>query len=108
MALIKCPECGKEISDSVLVCPNCGKQLREPKRSFIGKVFKWLFYGYNAFMLLWLVGGLSNVSEMEAHSAAEQAGAAIGTGMGVMFILIIWFFGAGILGLLTFVTRAKK
>lgn len=24
MALIKCPECGKEISDKALTCPNCG------------------------------------------------------------------------------------
>lgn len=24
MALIKCPECGKEISDKALACPNCG------------------------------------------------------------------------------------
>lgn len=24
MALIKCPECGKEISDSAKTCPNCG------------------------------------------------------------------------------------
>lgn len=24
MALIKCPECGKEISDKALSCPNCG------------------------------------------------------------------------------------
>lgn len=24
MALIKCPECGKEISDSAITCPNCG------------------------------------------------------------------------------------
>lgn len=24
MALIKCPECGKEISDKATVCPNCG------------------------------------------------------------------------------------
>lgn len=24
MALIKCPECGKEISDSAQMCPNCG------------------------------------------------------------------------------------
>lgn len=26
MALIKCPECGKEISDRALKCPQCGKQ----------------------------------------------------------------------------------
>ena len=24
MALIKCPECGKEISDQAANCPNCG------------------------------------------------------------------------------------
>ena len=24
MALIKCPECGKEISDRAKKCPNCG------------------------------------------------------------------------------------
>ena len=24
MALINCPECGKEISDRVVSCPNCG------------------------------------------------------------------------------------
>ena len=29
MALIKCPECGKEISDKALACPNCGNPLRE-------------------------------------------------------------------------------
>jgi hypothetical protein len=27
MALIKCPECSKEVSDSALTCPNCGYQL---------------------------------------------------------------------------------
>jgi len=24
MALIKCPECGKEVSDTAKACPNCG------------------------------------------------------------------------------------
>ena len=24
MALIKCPECGKEVSDKAAACPNCG------------------------------------------------------------------------------------
>ena len=32
MALIKCPECGKQISDTVRVCPKCGyKRKRESK-----------------------------------------------------------------------------
>ncbi len=29
MALIKCPECGKEISDKAVFCPNCGFPLSE-------------------------------------------------------------------------------
>ncbi|MEZ2452489.1 zinc-ribbon domain-containing protein, partial [Raoultella planticola] len=28
MALVSCPECQKEVSDSALRCPSCGKQLR--------------------------------------------------------------------------------
>ena len=32
MALIKCPECGKEISDKATVCPNCGMPLRREDR----------------------------------------------------------------------------
>ncbi|TGY91001.1 zinc ribbon domain-containing protein [Petralouisia muris] len=28
MALIKCSECGKEISDKATICPNCGMPLR--------------------------------------------------------------------------------
>jgi len=27
MALIKCPECGKEISDKAVSCPNCGSPI---------------------------------------------------------------------------------
>lgn len=29
MALIKCKECGKEISDKAKVCPNCGAPLEK-------------------------------------------------------------------------------
>ena len=28
MALIKCPECNKEVSDRAVTCPHCGYQLR--------------------------------------------------------------------------------
>lgn len=39
MAIIKCPECGQDVSDSAMKCPHCGKQLRKPKRSIMGKIF---------------------------------------------------------------------
>lgn len=31
LALIKCPECGKEISDNATNCPNCGYSFRNSK-----------------------------------------------------------------------------
>lgn len=33
MALIKCPECGKEVSDNATNCPNCGYPLKQPTQS---------------------------------------------------------------------------
>lgn len=31
MSLINCPECNKEISDTVKICPNCGYKIRKRK-----------------------------------------------------------------------------
>lgn len=33
MAIIKCPECGKDVSDKATVCPNCGCPQEELKKS---------------------------------------------------------------------------
>lgn len=38
MALIKCPECGKEISDKASSCPNCGCPIAEMSTSGIVKI----------------------------------------------------------------------
>ena len=35
MALIKCKECGHEISDEALACPNCGKPQRDKPPSLL-------------------------------------------------------------------------
>ena len=34
MALIKCPECGKDVSDSAPTCPHCGYQLKKTTSSY--------------------------------------------------------------------------
>ncbi|HEY7413942.1 MAG TPA: zinc ribbon domain-containing protein [Ktedonobacteraceae bacterium] len=40
MALIQCPECGKEISDQAASCPHCGRPLRtEVWRHWINHIF---------------------------------------------------------------------
>ena len=38
MALIKCPECGKEISDKANACIHCGYPLNEQKEEFYKKI----------------------------------------------------------------------
>ncbi|WP_353612827.1 zinc ribbon domain-containing protein [Mangrovibacter phragmitis] len=108
MPLINCPECSTEVSDTALKCPKCGVQLRKPKRGFFGKLVKWGFVGFNILMAIWLIGGMNSASEgMQALSGAEQAGAAIGTGIGAMLILGIWVIGDIILGLFVLFTRPK-
>ena len=34
MALINCPECGKEISDQAISCPNCGTPIKKGELKF--------------------------------------------------------------------------
>lgn len=107
MAIIKCPECGQDVSDSAMKCPHCGKQLRKPKRSIMGKIFLWLFYIFNALMLLWLIAGITAVPDTQQMDEFEKAGTAIGTGIGVMAIFTIWVIGDIITGLLALMTRPK-
>lgn len=39
MALLNCPECGKEISEFAKVCPNCGIKIRKSKKKIILLIF---------------------------------------------------------------------
>ena len=109
MALINCPECQAEVSDTALKCPKCGVQLRKPKRGFFGKLIKWGFIGFNILMAIWFIGGMGAATDgMDAMSEAEKAGAAIGTGIGAAMILSIWVIGDIILGLFVLFTRPKS
>ncbi len=109
MAMIKCPECSEEVSDSAMKCPKCGVQLREAKRGFFGKLIKWVFIGFNLLMGAWIIGGtMSNVDKIDGLSGAEEAGAVIGTGLGVVMLMAIWVVGDIILGLFVLFTRPKS
>lgn len=109
MAMINCPECSSSVSDSALKCPSCGVQLRKLKRSFMGKLIKWSFIGFNILMAAWLWGGMNNATEnIDQLSGASQAGAIIGTGIGAALILGIWVIGDIILGLFVLFTRPKS
>ena len=110
MALVKCPECGEDISTEAFKCPKCGKTLRKRKRSFMGKLFKWLFILFNILMVVWLVTGMNAASNVvsSAASEAERAGAAIGTGIGVAMLLGVWGIGDVVLGIFVLLTRPRE
>jgi hypothetical protein len=76
----------------------------------LGKLIKWSFILFNILMLIWLVGGMNAASDVvnTAMSDAERAGAAIGTGLGAMVVLIIWPVGDIILGMFVLFSRPKK
>jgi hypothetical protein len=78
------------------------------QRSFIGKICKWTFIGFNVLMLVWVIGGMNNVSKIQTSSQAEQIGAGLGAAVGFGAIGIIWMFGAIILGIFVLLTRGNK
>lgn len=110
MALVNCPECSNQVSDTALDCPSCGTSINKLQRSFIGKVFKWLFILFNIFMLVASFKACGGVSEVYSSSQNEyeQAGAAIGTTIGMGLILTVWVFVDIILGLFVLFTRPKR
>lgn len=109
MALIACPECSAHVSDGAMKCPSCGHQIKKLKRGFFGKIFKWFFIIFNVLMAWWMFAGMGAASEhVGVGSSAEQAGAAIGTGIAFTMILGIWVFGDIILGLFVLFTRPKN
>lgn len=78
-------------------------------RSLFGKLMKWLFIGFNVLMLIWMFGAMSAMGSMDApNNSAEQAGQAIGAGIGFTFLLLIWGLGDIILGMFVLFTKRKK
>ena len=60
-------------------------------------------------MTIWFVGGMATASKgiNETTNDTEQAGAIIGTGLGVIMIIFLRVAGAFILGIITLLTRPK-
>lgn len=102
MALINCPECGKEVSDTSYKCPNCGFVLKEAKRGFVGSIFHFLFLAYNAIMLLMIGAFMFGIAGSDSGDSAAAAGT-LGTGI----LVTIWVIGALPLGIMSYITRPK-
>lgn len=109
MSLIQCPECEVQVSDKALTCKGCGVQLRKPTRSFMGKLFKFLFIAFNIIMVLWMFSYFGAIGDQYGTSAsdAEAAGTAIGGTIGTGILMMFWVLGDIILGLFVLMTRPK-
>lgn len=109
MALVACPECQHQVSDTAFKCSQCGVQLKKPKRSFFGKLCKWSFILFNLLMVVWLFAyfGIIDEGMQGATSEAEQAGTAIGATLGVGMLVMLWALGDIILGMFVLFTRPK-
>lgn len=60
----------------------------KPKR----RIFMWVFLAINALFLFWIIGGAaSGAQETTNLTGAEADAYAVGTGIGVMLILGLWF-----------------
>ncbi|QTP60942.1 hypothetical protein HNO53_20820 [Billgrantia antri] len=110
MALVACPECNHQVSDSAFKCSQCGHQLRKAKRGVFGKLFKWSFILFNVLMAVWLFSsfGIMGEAMQTSQNEYEQAGAAIGSALGIGMIVTTWALGDIILGLLVLFTRPKE
>jgi hypothetical protein len=108
--LRRCPDCDRRVSVRAYECPNCGSPLRSPERDRAGQILKWAFIVWNVAMFVWLVLGITHASKVgrAVDEDSAKAGAAIGTGIGVCFIMTIWGLGTAVLGALVYFTRAKR
>ena len=109
MSLVSCKECNHQVGEKATKCPNCGTRLRKAKRGFFGLIFKWLFIIFNILMLVWIISALVGGGEIvnDATNEYEEAGAALGTALGMGVIITVWALGDVILGLFVLFTRAK-
>lgn len=106
---VKCPNCRSVLENGTSVCPYCGLILKKPGRSYWGKFFLWLFYGYNLLMALALATCIHGCSEdiFGLPADAEPLGTIVSSSI-IKFLVILWVTGAICTGLAAFLTRPRK
>ena len=72
----------------------------------------WALLIFSVLMLVWIVGGIGALSDSCGGMTGDeleacQAGTAIGGGIGVTFLIILWFIGFIVLGLIWLMSRPK-
>jgi amino acid transporter len=95
---------GKYVILSILLPPigyglwQAERPLINDEQRFGGKgwnLMKWIGIIHTIMCVIWAFYGMSVGAEVanQADSDAGKVGAAIGTGLGIMMIMMVWFFG---------------
>lgn len=71
MALIKCPECKKDLSDEALACPHCGYKIKSSKENF-NVVSRSVNSKYYLLILILVVGGFLIYSEFFKKDLSKE------------------------------------
>ena len=85
-------------------------QIEKRRRGPFGWFVAILFYGFNAIMVVLMVGGWASVGTMVEQGYDDLSVAAAGFAgvVGTAALLWMWLFGAIILGIMMLLTRGKK
>lgn len=67
MALVKCEECGADISSEAVACPQCGKKI--PRTSAFTKFMAVVIGGL---LLIFVIGKINQVSDERRAALNEQ------------------------------------
>ena len=70
MALITCPECGREISDQAAACPHCGYPIGSPQKKSYSVVL--VAPGLNSIATVQDMIDIFHLSQEEAKAAVEE------------------------------------
>ena len=72
----------------------------------------WALAIFNLLILIWLIAGIAGTSNncaglTDGALSGCQAGTAVGAGIGVTLIVLIWFIGFMVLGLVWLMSRPR-
>ena len=93
MSLIKCPECGKEISSSAKMCPNCGYEIKTKIKNKENGIDKHPIYSaFKTAILIFLVIFVITRGDIVSKIIAEGYTLLLAFAIPIIIVLLILIF----------------